>query len=84
MVTSHRSYKRAQHRESKSGERSSSASKGAFKAPSESDAQTFSEYADEWTKFCSSADEAALASHKAKSTGQKRDKSGKVQVAQRI
>ena len=77
VVTRCRSYNRPQPRESKSGECSFSASKGASKAPSEADAQTLSESADEWTKFCRSADEAALASRKAKSAGQKRDKSGK-------
>ncbi len=68
---------RAQHRESKSGECSSSDSKGAPKAPSESSAQTFSESADKWVQFHRSADEAAAASHKAKSSSWKRDKSGK-------
>ncbi len=77
VVTRRRSYKRAQHRESKSGERSSSASKGASKAPSESEAQTPSESADEWTKFCRSADEAAAASHKAKSPGPKKSRGSK-------
>ncbi len=48
MVARRCSYKRAQRRESKSGEHSSSASKGAPKVPSESGAQTFSESADEW------------------------------------
>ncbi len=43
VVTRRRSYKRAQRRESKSGECSSSASKGVSKAPSESDAPTPSE-----------------------------------------
>ena len=77
VVTCHRSYKRAQRRESTSGEHSSSASKGASKAPSESGAQTFSESADEWAQFRRSADEAAAASHKAKSSGQKKSKSSK-------
>ncbi len=77
VVTRRRSYKRAQRRESKSGERSSLASKGASKAPSESDAQTPSESADEWTKFCRSADEAAAASRKAKSPGLKKSKGRK-------
>ena len=44
-MTHHRSYKRGQRRESKRGERSSLASKGASKAPLESGAQTFSESA---------------------------------------
>ncbi len=52
-------------------------SKRAPKAPSESGAQTLSESADEWAQFHCSADEAAAASRKAKSSGQKRDKSGK-------
>ncbi len=77
VVTCHRSYKRAQHRESKSGERSSSAPKGASKAPSESGAQSLSESADEWIKSCRSADEAATASHKAKSPGPKKSKGSK-------
>ncbi len=47
VVIRRRSYKRAQCRESKSGERSSSASKGISSAPSESDTQTPSESADE-------------------------------------
>ncbi len=77
VVTRRRSYKRAQCRESKSGEHSSSAPKGAFKAPSESDAQTPSESADEWTNFCRSVDEAAAAFRKAKSPGPKKSKSSK-------
>ncbi len=77
VVTRRRSYKRAQRRESKSGERSSSASKGASKAPSESGAQSLSESADEWTKFCHSANEAATASRKAKSPGPKKSKGTK-------
>ncbi len=77
VVTRCRSYKRAQRRKSKSGERSSSASKGPSKAPSESDAQTFSKSADKWAQFRHSADEAAAASRKAKSSGPKRAKSSK-------
>ncbi len=79
VVARRRSCKRAQHWESKSGEHSSlgASSKGAPKAPSESGAQTFSESADEWVQFGRSADEAAAASRKAKSSGWKRDKSGK-------
>ncbi len=77
VVTRRRSYKRAQRRESKSGERSSSASKGASKPPSEFSDQTLSESADEWSKFCRSADEAAAASRKAKSAGQKKSKGSK-------
>ncbi len=61
VVARRRSYKRAQRRESKSGEHSSSASKGAPKAPSESGAQTLSESADEWAQFRRPADEAAAA-----------------------
>ncbi len=63
-----RSYRRAQCRESKSGEHTPLASK----APSESGAQTLSESADEWAQFCCSADEAATASWKAKSISKKR------------
>ena len=77
MVTRRRSFKRAQCRESKSGERSSSASKGISKALSESDTQTPSDSADEWTKFCRIADEAAAVSSKAKPTGPKKSKGSK-------
>ncbi len=75
VVSCHRSYRRAQHEESKSRERSSSASKGAPKAPSESGAQTFSKSADEWAWFRHSADEAATAARKVKSSSQKGGKS---------
>ncbi len=68
VVSRRRSYRRAQCRESKSGEHSSSASKGAPKAPLESGAQTLSEFADEWAQFCHSADEAADAAWKADSS----------------
>ncbi len=51
VVARCRSYKKAKRRESKSGERSSSASKGVARAQSESDAQTLSELADEWNRF---------------------------------
>ncbi len=77
VVTRRRSYKRAQCRENKSGEHSSSASKGAYIAPSESGTQTLSESADEWAQFRHSADEAAAASREAKSAGQKRVKGSK-------
>ncbi len=77
VVTRRRSYKRVQHRESKSRERSSSASKGVSKAPLESGTQSLSESADEWSRFCRSADEAAAASRKAKTSGLKRAKSSK-------
>ncbi len=56
---------------------SSSTSKGASKAPLESGTQSLSESADEWTKFRRSADEAAAASQKAKTSGLKRAKSSK-------
>ncbi len=77
VVSRRRSYRRAQRRESKSGERSSCASKGAPKAPSESGAQTLSESADEWAQFRRSAAEATAAARKAKSSSQKGDKSSK-------
>ena len=78
VVTRHRSYERAQRRESKSGERGSSASKGISKAPSEPDTQTPSESADEWNKFRRAADEAAAAaSSKAKPPGPKKGKGSK-------
>ncbi len=77
VVTRRRSYTRAQCRDSKSGERSSSASKAVSKAPSDSGAQSLSESADEWTKFCRSADEAAAASRKAKTSGLKQAESSK-------
>ncbi len=78
VVARRRSYQKAKHRESKSGERSSSASKGIPNAPSESDAQTLSESADEWTRFRRAADEAAAAaSSKAKTPGPKKGKSSK-------
>ncbi len=83
VVTRRKSYKRARRRESKSGKRSSLASKGIPKAPSESDTQTPSESADEWTKFCLTADEAAATSSKAKSPGPKKAKAATVQLAQR-
>ncbi len=75
VVSCRRSYRRAQLKESKSGERRSSASKGAPKAPLESGAQTFSESADEWAQCRRSADEAATATQKAKSSSQKGGKS---------
>ena len=78
VVARRRSYKKAKHRESKSGERSSSASKGVARAQSESDAQTLSESADEWNKFRHAADEAAAAaSSKAKTPGPKKGKGSK-------
>ncbi len=77
LVTRRRSYKRAQHQESKSGERSSSASKGVSRAPLESDTQTPSKSADEWNKFRRTADEAAAAYSKVKSPGLKKSKGGK-------
>ncbi len=78
VVTCRRSYKKAKRRESKSGERSSLASKGVPNAPSESDTQTPSESADEWNKFRCAADEAAAAaSSKAKSLGPKKGKGSK-------
>ncbi len=78
VVTRRRSYKKAKRQESKSGERSSSASKGIPNVPSESDTQTPSESADEWNKFRRDADEAAAAaSSKAKSPGPKKGKGSK-------
>ncbi len=77
VVSCCKSYRKVQCKESKSGERSSLASKGAPKAPSESDAQTFSESADEWARFRCSADEAATTAQKAKSSSQKGGKSNK-------
>ncbi len=78
VVTRRKSYNKARHRESKSGEHSSSASKGVPPAPSESDTQTLSESADEWNKFRCAADEAAAAaSSKAKSPGPKKGKGSK-------
>ncbi len=78
VVTRCGSYKKARRRESKSGDRSSSASKGISRALSESDTQTPSESADEWNKFRRGADEAAAAaSSKAKSPGLKKGKSSK-------
>ncbi len=75
MVARRRSYKKAKHRDSKSGELSSSASKDVARAQLESDAQTLSESADEWNKFRSAADEAAAAaSSKAKTPGPKKGK----------
>ncbi len=71
VVTCRRSYRKAQHREIKSGERSSLASKGAPKAPSESGAQTPSESADEWAQFCHSADKATTTAQKAKLVSKK-------------
>ncbi len=73
-----RSYKKAKRQESKSGERSSSTSKGVSRAQSESDAQTLSESADGWTRFRHAADEAAAAaSSKAKTPGPKKGNSSK-------
>ena len=78
VVACRRSYKKAKCHESKSGERSSSASKGGARAQSESDAQTLSESADEWTKFRRAADEAAAAtSSQAKTPGPKKGKGSK-------
>ncbi len=78
VVARRRSYKKAKHRESKSGERSYSASKSGARAQSESDAQTLSESADEWTKFRRAADEAAAAtSSRAKTPGSKKGKGSK-------
>ena len=78
VVARRRSYKKANRQESKSGERSSSASKGVARAPSESDAQTLSKSADEWNKFRRAADEAAAAaSSKAKTPGPKKGKGSK-------
>ncbi len=77
VVSRRRSYKRAQRCESKSGEHSSSAPKGVSRAPSESDTQTPSESADEWNKFCRTADKAAAASSQVKSPGPKKSKSSK-------
>ncbi len=78
VVARRRSYKKAKRRESKSGERSASASKGISRAQSESDTQTLSESADEWNKFRRAADEAAAAgSSKAKSPGPKKGKGSK-------
>ncbi len=78
VVARRMSYKKAKRRESKSGERSSSASKGIARAQSESDAQTLSESADEWNKFRRAADEAAAAaSSKAKTPGPKKCKGSK-------
>ncbi len=78
MVACHRSYKKAKRRESKSGERNASASKGVPNALSESDTQTLSESADEWNKFRRTADKAAAAaSSQAKSPGLKKGKGSK-------
>ncbi len=77
VVSCRRSYKRAQRRESKSGERSSSALKGVSRAPSESDTQTPCESTDEWNKFRRAADEAAADSSKAKFPGLKKSKGSK-------
>ncbi len=49
VVARRRSFRKAKRRESKSGERSSSASRSGVRAPSESDARTLSESADEWS-----------------------------------
>ncbi len=73
VVARRRSYKKVKRHESKSGERSSSASKGGARAQSESDAQTLSESADEWTRFRRTAHEAAAAtSSQAKAPGPKK------------
>ncbi len=78
VVARRRSYKKPKRRESKSGERNASASKGVPNTPSESDTQTFSESADEWNKFRQAADEAAAAaSSQAKSPGPKKGKGSK-------
>ncbi len=78
VVARRRSYKKAKHRESKSGEHSSSASKGRARAQSESEAHTLSESADEWTRFRRAADEAAAApSSQAKAPGSKKGKGSK-------
>ncbi len=71
VVSCHRSYRKAQCRESKSGEHSSSASRGAPKASSEPGTQMPSESADEWTQFRRSTDEAATTSQKAKTPSKK-------------
>ncbi len=78
VVTRRRSFKKAKRRESKSGERSSSASKVGARAPSESDARTLSESADEWSRFRRDAEKAAVAtSSQAKTPGVKKSKSSK-------
>ncbi len=72
VVARHRSFRKAKRRESKSGERNSSASKGGVRAPSESDAHTLSESADEWSRFRRDAEAAAVAtSSQAKTHGAK-------------
>ncbi len=76
VVARRRSYKKAKHRESKSGECSSSAPKGVARVQPKSDAQTLSESADEWNKFRHAADEAA-ASSKAKTPDPKKGKGSK-------
>ncbi len=78
VVAGRRSYKKAKCRENKTGERSSLDSKGGVRAQSESDTQTLSESADEWTSFRLSADEAAAAlSSQAKAPGPKKGKGSK-------
>ncbi len=82
VVARHRSYKKAKHQKSKSGERNASASKGVSSASSESDAQTLSESADEWNKFCRAADEAAAAASIGPNLqGRRRAKAVKAQLA---
>ncbi len=71
MVSRRRAYRKAQCRESKSAEHSSSASKGAPKTISEPGTQTPSESVDECTQFHRSADQAATASQKAKTPSKK-------------
>ncbi len=78
VVARRRSCKKAKRRESKSGERSSLASKSGTRAHSESDAQTLSESADEWSRFRRAADAAAVAtSSQEKTPGAKKGKSSK-------
>ncbi len=71
MVLRRSLYREAQRKESKSGEHSSSATKGATKASAEPSTHKPSESADEWTKFCHSDDKAATTSQKAKTPGKK-------------
>ena len=71
VVSRHRSYRKAQRREGKSGEHRSSASKGGHKAPLEPVNQTPSESTDERKQFRHSMDEAATASRKAKTPSKK-------------
>ncbi len=78
VVARRRSYKKAKCRKSKSGECSSSTSKTGSRPRSESDAQTLSESADEWTRFRRAPDEAATATpSQAKTPGSKKGKGSK-------